>query len=101
MSRTRKRDRSGTDPLQGLGVLAPHVLREYALLADGERGILVGPHGDFSWMCFPRWHDEALFSTLIGGGGGSLSSQPSTSGWIVQRCPGSCWVWSVGGSNAS
>ena len=32
MSRTRKRDRSGTDPLEGLGVLAPHVLREYALL---------------------------------------------------------------------
>jgi len=25
---------------------APHVLREYALLADGERGALVGPRGD-------------------------------------------------------
>ena len=23
----------------------PHVLREYALLADGERGALVGPRG--------------------------------------------------------
>ena len=34
---------------------APHVLREYALLADGERGVLVGPRGDFVWMCFPRW----------------------------------------------
>jgi alpha,alpha-trehalase len=31
------------------------VLREYALLADGERGILVGPRGDFAWMCAPRW----------------------------------------------
>ena len=29
---------------------APHVLREYALIADGERGILVGPKGDFVWM---------------------------------------------------
>jgi hypothetical protein len=29
----------------------PHVLREYALLADGERGIIVGPRGDFAWMC--------------------------------------------------
>jgi alpha,alpha-trehalase len=47
----------------------PHVLREYALLADGERGILVGPRGDFSWMCFPRWHDDAVFSSLVGGGG--------------------------------
>ncbi len=42
----------------------PHVLREYALLADGERGILVGPHGDFVWMCFPRWDSEGLFSSL-------------------------------------
>ena len=31
-----------------LGVEAPHVLREYALLADGERGVLVGPRGDFA-----------------------------------------------------
>ena len=31
----------------------PHVLREYALLADGERGALVGPRGDFAWLCFP------------------------------------------------
>jgi hypothetical protein len=47
----------------------PHVLREYALLADGERGVLVGPFGDFTWMCFPRWHDDAVFGALIGGGG--------------------------------
>ena len=46
---------------------APHTLRDYALLADGERGVLVGPHGDFAWMCFPRWHDDAVFSSLIGG----------------------------------
>jgi len=46
---------------------APAVLREYALLADGERGILVGPHGDFAWMCFPRWHSDAVFCALIGG----------------------------------
>ena len=45
----------------------PHVLREYALLADGERGVLVGPRGDFAWMCFPRWHDAAAFCSLLGG----------------------------------
>jgi len=47
----------------------PHVLREYALLADGERGVLVGPRGDLAWMCFPRWDSPAIFSTLIGGSG--------------------------------
>ena len=50
-------------------LVRPHVLREYALLADGERGALVGPRGDVVWMCFPRWHDDAVFSALIGGGG--------------------------------
>lgn len=24
----------------------PHVLREYAVIADGYRGVLIGPHGD-------------------------------------------------------
>ena len=46
-----------------------HVLSEYALLADGERGILIGPRGDFAWMCAPRWDSDAVFSTLIGGAG--------------------------------
>jgi alpha,alpha-trehalase len=46
-----------------------HVLSEYALLADGERGILVGPRGDFVWMCAPRWDSDAVFSTLIGAPG--------------------------------
>ncbi len=47
----------------------PHTLREYALLADGERGILVGPRGDYAWMCFPGWADDGFFSGLVGGGG--------------------------------
>src|SRR2546430_14235275 len=47
-----------------------HVLSEYALLADGERGVMVGPRGDFVWMCVPCWHSDAVFSALIGGGGG-------------------------------
>lgn len=54
----------------------PHVLREYALLGDGERGILVGPRGDFVWMCVPRWDSEAVFSALIGGEG-SYAVTPS------------------------
>ena len=47
----------------------PHSLRDYALLADGERGVVVGPRGEFAWMCFPGWSDPALFATLIGGNG--------------------------------
>ena len=45
------------------------MLREYALLGDGERGALIGPRGDISWMAAPRWHDGAVFASLIGGRG--------------------------------
>ncbi len=47
----------------------PHVLREYALVADGERGALIGPRGDIAWLCAPRWDSDAVFSCLIGGPG--------------------------------
>ena len=50
-------------------VFPPHVLREYALIADGERGALIGPRGDIVWMCAPRWHSDAVFAALIGGDG--------------------------------
>jgi len=46
-----------------------HPLREYAVLADGERAALVGPSGDIVFLCFPRWHDDAIFSHLLGGDG--------------------------------
>lgn len=47
----------------------PQVLRQYALLADGERGVVVGPYGDYCWMCMPRWHGGAVFASLLGGAG--------------------------------
>lgn len=47
----------------------PQVLREYSLLADGERGALIGPRGEIAWMCAPRWDSDAVFATLIGGDG--------------------------------
>ncbi|MFC9553985.1 glycoside hydrolase family 15 protein [Rhodococcus sp. NPDC056960] len=57
-------------PTRGAGALfPPHVLREYALIADGERGALIGPRGDISWLCVPAWHDGAVFSVLLGGPG--------------------------------
>lgn len=47
----------------------PQSLRDYALIADGERGALVGPRGDIAWMCAPRWDSDAVFGGLIGGRG--------------------------------
>ena len=47
----------------------PHVLREYSLIADGERGALIGPDGGISWLCAPRWDSPAVFGGLLGGQG--------------------------------
>ncbi|MEU6217812.1 glycoside hydrolase family 15 protein [Streptomyces sp. NPDC047022] len=48
----------------------PHAPQDYALLADGERGALIGPQGDIVWLCSPGWHDNPVFAALIGGRGG-------------------------------
>lgn len=58
---------STEDRLQHAAAASPHTLRDYALLADGERGVLVDPDGRCAWMCAPRWDSEAVFSNLIGG----------------------------------
>ena len=47
------------DPGRGLPL---HVLREYALLADGERGALVGPRGDIVWLCAPPGETATQYS---------------------------------------
>lgn len=46
-----------------------HVLREYAVLADGQRAAVIGPRGDVAWMCVPAWDSPSIFSSLIGGTG--------------------------------
>jgi len=53
----------------GGDVLTPRVLREYALVADGERGALIAPDGSVAWLCVPRWDSPAAFSGLLGGPG--------------------------------
>jgi alpha,alpha-trehalase len=53
----------------------PHELRDYALLADGERGILADPDGELAWMCFPTWSDPAVLASLLGSRG-SYRIQP-------------------------
>ncbi|MGH3721264.1 MAG: glycoside hydrolase family 15 protein [Pseudonocardiaceae bacterium] len=60
---------TGTTERETVEMFPPHVLREYALLADGQRGALVGPRGDVVWMCAPRWDSDGVFSSLIGGRG--------------------------------
>ncbi|MGO9503703.1 MAG: trehalase-like domain-containing protein [Streptosporangiaceae bacterium] len=57
------------DTVHGAQRFPLYVLRDYALIADGERGALIGPRGDIVWMCAPQWHSDAVFSTLIGGDG--------------------------------
>ncbi|HUC57980.1 MAG TPA: glycoside hydrolase family 15 protein [Streptosporangiaceae bacterium] len=47
----------------------PRVLREYALIADGERGAMIGPDGTIDWLCVPRWDSPAAFAQLLGGPG--------------------------------
>ena len=48
----------------------PRALRDYAFLADGERGALIGPDGAIVWLCVPRWDSPPVFAALVGGGGG-------------------------------
>ncbi|HEY7487277.1 MAG TPA: glycoside hydrolase family 15 protein [Streptosporangiaceae bacterium] len=50
-------------------VSVPHVLREYSVTADGERGVVIGPQGDYAWMCFPSWDSPTVFGGLVGGAG--------------------------------
>jgi hypothetical protein len=61
---------TGGTPQPGAGDLpTPRVLREYALVADGERGAVIGPDGSIAWLCVPRWDSPAAFSGLLGGPG--------------------------------
>ncbi|WP_112469876.1 glycoside hydrolase family 15 protein [Streptomyces triticisoli] len=55
--------------MSSISSFPPHALHDYALLADGERGALIGPDGAVNWLCAPTWHDDAVFASLIGGGG--------------------------------
>ncbi|MEV6628720.1 glycoside hydrolase family 15 protein [Amycolatopsis sp. NPDC051106] len=70
----------------------PHVLREYALLADGERGALCGPRGDIAWLCAPGWADSAVLSSLIGGRGSYSISPAGPCVWGGHYEPGTL-IW--------
>ena len=58
---------SADEPTGGSAYLP--VLREYAVIADGWRGAVIGPGGEHVWLCFPQWHDPAVSAALIGSHG--------------------------------
>lgn len=76
----RKKTNFDTAPRAGHG-FPPHALRDYALLADGERGAIIGPRGDIAWLCAPAWQSASVFSALIGGTG------------VYGICPADRYVW--------
>ena len=70
----------------------PHTLRDYAILADGCRGALIGPRGDISWMCAPGWDSPAVLSHLVGGDGLYALTPTDTFVWGGSYEPGSL-IW--------
>lgn len=72
---------SSAPPPDNANRFPPHVLRDYSLLADGERGVVLGPHGDIVWLCAPRWDSDAIFTALIGGRGGYSVTPRETFVW--------------------
>lgn len=70
----------------------PSVLRDYALLADGERGALIGPTGVIAWLCFPGWADPAVLASLIGGQGTYAITPRGRYVWGGSYEPGSL-IW--------
>ena len=76
-------------PLDTSRDFPPQSLRQYALLADGCRGALIGPRGDICWLCAPRWDSPATISHLVGGDG------------IYAVTPTATFVWGGYYENAS
>ncbi|MDG6110503.1 glycoside hydrolase family 15 protein [Dactylosporangium aurantiacum] len=70
----------------------PQVLRQYAFLGDGRRGALIGPRGDVSWLCVPRWESAAIFASLLGGRGRYVVSPSARYVWGGFYQPGSL-IW--------
>ncbi|MYT28584.1 MULTISPECIES: glycoside hydrolase family 15 protein [unclassified Streptomyces] len=89
---TDRRSRPGATAARADAVSGPHPLRNYALLADGERGVLVGQRGDYAWLCAPHWDSDAVFTTLIGGGSSYVVTPTGRFVWGGHYEPGSL-IW--------
>ncbi|TDD64346.1 glycoside hydrolase family 15 protein [Actinomadura rubrisoli] len=78
----------------------PAALRDYSLVADGERGVLIGPRGECAWMCFPSWESPPAFGGLLGAPG-TYVVRPASGRWVWGGCyddRGLVWVsrWVTG-----
>ncbi|WP_376771460.1 glycoside hydrolase family 15 protein [Micromonospora polyrhachis] len=71
---------------------APHVLREYALLADGYRGALVNPAGTIDWLCAPVWESPTVFGGLLGARGQYTVTPTARAVWGGYYQPGTL-IW--------
>ena len=83
---------SPNSDLRSAPLVPPHALRDYAFLADGYRGAIVGPRGDVSWLCAPMWDSPAVLANLVGGRGCYLISPADTYVWGGYYEPGSL-IW--------
>jgi hypothetical protein len=68
-------------------------LREQALLADGERGAMVGPRGEISRACFPGFGDAPTFSSLWAAPGRFVGGGYYEEGTLIWR---SRWIHDSG-----
>ena len=68
------------------------VFRDYAVLADGYRGAVLGRRGDVAWLCVPRWDSPAVMSALIGGPGTYRVTRADPFVWGGYYQPGSL-IW--------
>ena len=49
----RRKKTSTGPPSEADKGFPPDALRDYALLAGGERGAIIGPRGEIAWLCAP------------------------------------------------
>lgn len=67
-------------------------LRDYAFLGDGERGALLDPTGNISWLCAPSWDSPPVFAALLGGPGAYEVRPTARSVWGGHYEPGGL-IW--------
>lgn len=67
-------------------------LRDYAFLADGERGALLDPTGNIAWLCAPSWDSAPVFAALLGGPGAYEVRPTARSVWGGHYEPGGL-IW--------
>ncbi len=86
-----RQDRSSERP-HPADPFGPRALRDYAFLADGYRGALIGPLGDVAWLCAPTWDSPAVFARLVDGRGCYAVTPVETSVWGGFYEPGTL-IW--------